>query len=621
MDRNNLLAILLIGIVIVGYSIWISTTQEDNPKNIQNFNERVDSLKNNDTITEVKEEVLEKLDDSVTVQNKFGRYFSNFTFGNERIITIEADYYIAKISSKGAGLIKWQLKDYKQWNQSPAQLIWENDKQLYLNFISQDGKRIDSRELFYELKGLEKDYYKISGDEKLSFNFSLNFDSDKSLKKNFVFYGNKYHFETDIKLHNLDNVIPKRGYNYSWENGLKYQEYNTIDESNEALSLASFNDEPRELDASEDEENKLAVKGTNFDYAGIKTKYFALAIKTEMKDGTVDLFGTKEQTKNEGVVEHYDLQIRVPYDGGVQTNSFLVFLGPLDSEIIESYGFGGMMNYGWWIFRYIGQAIFQFLTFLQKFIPNWGIVIIIFSIILKLMLYPLTAPQMRSSQKMKLLSPQMTKIREKYKDDMQKQQKEIMSLYSDYGVNPMGGCFPMLLQMPILYTLWTVFRTNINLRQSDFAFWINDLSVPDTIVDFGFSLMGLKSISGLALAMGVTMFFQQKLTVTDPRQKSLIYMMPVMFTLMFSYFPSGLNLYYFVFNLIGISQQIYINKYSKSTLSLEQMKASPKKESWMQKKMKQAQEMAEHQQQGKSGSPNLNKYIKEPKRRDTKRKK
>jgi YidC/Oxa1 family membrane protein insertase len=311
------------------------------------------------------------------------------------------------------------------------------------------------------------------------------------------------------------------------------------------------------------------------------------------------------------------MQIRVPYEGGTQTNSFLVFIGPLESELVESYGFGSLVDYGWWIFRYIGIAIFQILSLLQTFIPNWGITIIIFSIFLKILLYPLSAPQMRSSQKMKLLAPQITKIREKYKDDMQKQQKETMSLYSDYGVNPMGGCLPMLLQMPILYTLWTVFRSNINLRQADFAFWIHDLSIPDTIVDFGFSMMGLKSISGLALAMGVTMFVQQKLTITDPRQKSLVYMMPIMFTLMFSSFPSGLNLYYFMFNLIGIGQQVYINKFSKATLSLDQMKQSPKKESWLQKKMAQAQEMAEMQQKAKAGGggANLNKYMKEQKKK------
>ena len=619
MDRNNLLAILLIGIIIISYLLWMGTSEK--PKNTKQFTEKVDSIakakEKENELALSKNPAL----DSAQKANKYGKYFTQFVNGSERVITIETDYYIAKLTSKGAAVTKWELKNYKQWNGNNAQLIWSKDKQVFLNFISDDGKRIDSRDLFFDFSGLDKDYYKLSGEQKLSFKSSLNFGDNKSLVKTFTFYGNKYHFENDITLSNLDNIIPRRGYNFAWLNGLKYQEHNTIDESSEAQALAVFNNESQDIDATEDEDVKASPKGTNFEFAGIKSKYFAVAFKTKLKDATVDLRGFKKHTANEGVVEHYDMQVRVPYDGGIQTNSFLVYIGPLDPDIIESYGFGHLINYGWWIFRYIGHAIFQFLSLLQQFIPNWGLTIIVFSVILKILLYPLSAPQMRSSQKMRLLSPQMSEIREKYKDDMQKQQREIMNLYSEYGVNPMGGCFPTLLQMPILYTLWTVFRTNLNLRQSDFAFWIHDLSVPDTILDFGFSFMGLKSISGLALLMGVTMFIQQKLTITDPRQKSLVYVMPVMFTLMFSNFPSGLNLYYFMFNLIGIGQQIYINKYSSQTLTLEQLKQAPKKESWMQKKMKQAQELAELQQKGKLGGPNLSKYTKEPKRRDTHRKK
>lgn len=618
MDRNNLLAILLIGIIIIGYSLWMSSTQEET--NTKEFTEKVDSLKNENEKPAFSNSQILPLD-STQKSKKYGKYFTQFATGQERVITIETDKYIAKLSSKGAAISKWQLKDYKKWDGDPSQLIWKDDKQVFMNFLSDDGKKIDSRDLFFDFSNLEKNYYKITGDQKISFRVALNLEDEKSIVKSFTFFGDKYHFENDITLNNLDNIIPRRGYNLAWTHGLKYQEYNTIDESNEAIAMAVFNDESQEIDATEDEIVTSSPKGTSFEYAGIKSKYFAFAIKTELEDATVDLKGYKKNTKNEGVVEYYDLQLRVPYEGGKQTNSFLVYIGPLDSDIIQSYGFNHLINYGWWIFRYIGQAIFQFLSFLQSFIPNWGVTIIIFSIFLKFALYPLSAPQMRSSQKMKLLAPQMTQIREKYKDDMQKQQRETMNLYSEYGVNPMGGCLPMLLQMPILYTLWTVFRTNLNLRQADFAFWIHDLSMPDTIIDFGFSLMGLKSISGLALLMGVTMFVQQKLTITDPRQKSLVYMMPIMFTLMFSNFPSGLNLYYFMFNLIGIGQQIYINKFSSKTLTLEQMKQSPKKESWMQKKMKQAQEMAEMQQKGQLGGPNLNKYIKEPKRRDTKRKK
>ncbi|HOQ49564.1 MAG TPA: membrane protein insertase YidC, partial [Candidatus Kapabacteria bacterium] len=233
--------------------------------------------------------------------------------------------------------------------------------------------------------------------------------------------------------------------------------------------------------------------------------------------------------------------------------------------------------------------------FVHKFVPNYGIAILIFSLIIKILLHPLSITQMRSAQKMQLLSPEMEKIRTKYKDDQQAQQKEIMKLYSEYGINPASGCLPLLLQMPILFALWAVLRSAIELRQEPFIWWITDLSMPDKILSFGFSFLGMSHLSGLALLMGATMFIQQKMTITDPRQKAMVYMMPIMFVFLFSNFPSGLNLYYFFFNLLSIAQQIYINKFSKKRLTLEDLKKMPKKEGWLQRKMREAQELAEAQ--------------------------
>jgi len=159
----------------------------------------------------------------------------------------------------------------------------------------------------------------------------------------------------------------------------------------------------------------------------------------------------------------------------------------------------------------------------------------------------------------------MTEIREKHKEDPQKMNQQIMRLYKEYGVNPAGGCLPMLLQLPILYALWAVFGSTIELRQAHFIWWIQDLASPDVIATLPakIPIFGIDKISGLALAMGVTMFIQQKMTVKDPKQKMMVWMMPVMMTLLFTNFPSGLNLYYFVFNLLSIVQQSYINKIHK----------------------------------------------------------
>jgi YidC/Oxa1 family membrane protein insertase len=169
-------------------------------------------------------------------------------------------------------------------------------------------------------------------------------------------------------------------------------------------------------------------------------------------------------------------------------------------------------------------------------------------------------------KKMQALQPMMQEIRDKFKDDPQKMNQHIMNLYKDYGVNPAAGCLPLVLQMPILYALYNVFSSSIELRQAAFVGWIKDLSIPDVLIHLPFKLpiIGTSDLSGLALAMGITMFLQQKMTVTDPRQKAMVWMMPLMMTLLFNSFPSGLNLYYFVFNLLSIGQQMYVNKQHES---------------------------------------------------------
>ena len=158
----------------------------------------------------------------------------------------------------------------------------------------------------------------------------------------------------------------------------------------------------------------------------------------------------------------------------------------------------------------------------------------------------------------------MQELREKYKSDPNTMNLKTMELYRDYGVNPAGGCLPLLLQLPILYTLYSLFTASIELRQSPFVLWITDLSAPDVLIPLPFMLPLLGNhISGLTIAMGVTMFFQQKQSVTDPNQKAMIWMMPIMMTVMFNFFPAGLNLYYFTFNILSIGQQYYFNQRHK----------------------------------------------------------
>lgn len=606
MDKKSIIAVVLISVIVVVWMYW-QQSQYVPPVKGKTDTIEAKSMLTPDTNLIDKEIIATPETELNTVSEnlnneafnrQFGPSFSPFASGDKKIITIENDLLIAKISSKGLSLISWELKNYKKWDQAPTQLIWNKKGELYLEFTSMEGASIDTRDLYFELEDDYKNSYRISGDKKLKISAKVEVAPGKYLRKTMTFSGDSYVISQNIELNNLDNVIPSRGYNYVWSNGLRYQEGNSVDESQSAIGLVAQNGDIAEINTSD---KKIEEEFTGvIDYVALKIKYFGVAAIPEpgtIYDGTVDMTGTHENVSNEGQVEKYGFSFRIPYDGGKKVNKFDIFIGPLDYDLVKSLGLQELVSLGWrYGIRQIGEYfMLPLFTFIHKYIPNYGFSIIIFAILIKFMLYPLSIQQMRSASKMKLLQPEMEKIREKYKDDNTKQSQETMKLYGQYGVNPMGGCFPMLLQMPILFALWSVLRNAIDLRQSEFMWWITDLSIPDKIVDFGFSFLGLTSLSGLAILMGVAMFFQQKLTITDPRQKSMIYMMPIMFVFMFSNFPAGLNLYYFMFNILGIGQQIYINKFSKNKLTLADLKKSPKKEGWMQRKMREAQELAEQQ--------------------------
>ncbi|MDQ1266889.1 MAG: YidC/Oxa1 family rane protein insertase [Bacteroidota bacterium] len=608
MDKKSLLGLGAITLVVIVWLIYTSVnTQppEVSKQNTEEYRKEADSSVTEKAAEEEKpaETVQEatipvKEQDSSKLAAKYGSAFLPFINGENREITIQTDLVTAKLTNKGAALTYWQLKKYDKWDKVPSQLIQNKEGELYLKFLTMQGKKIDSRDFFFSF---DKNYnvINLSKDDSVTITAYLKINTHSAIVKKFTFYGNKYHIDCSVSIENLDDFIPSRGYDFYWSKGLKNQEHNSVDESNDAVAMVSMNGSTEELNADGDNAVKSSSSGI-IDYAGIKSKYFGVAIIPVTKDkfdGTVDLEGSLKHVKKEGIVEYYSMSFRIPYRGGVETQNFRVYIGPLDYDIVTDYGLGDMINFGWkWLVRPIGEFfMLPIFKFIHSIVPNYGIAIILFSILMKFLLYPLSIQQLRSSQKMQIIAPEVNAMREKFKDDQTRQQQETMKLYSEYGINPMGGCLPLILQMPILYALWSVLRTAIDLRHAHFFWWITDLSAPDIILMLPFKILFIESFSGLALFMGITMFFQQKMTVTDPRQKAMVYMMPVMFTLMFSSFPSGLNLYYFMFNLLSILQQVYINKFSRKKPTLADLKRMPKKEGWLQRKMREAQDIAASQ--------------------------
>lgn len=620
MDKKSIISVVLISIIVVVWMYW-QQSQIPPPKPVQKSDTVQKALSadldtNNAKQLSDESAALSQSEGSpdekqILLTRQYGPSFVKFARGERKVITIENELLKAKISSKGFTILKWELKNYKKWDKVPSQLIGDNKGELFLTFVSMEGANIDTRNLYFELEKDYKSYYKLSGEKQITISAKLEVKPGTYIRKTITFTGNSYVINQNIELDGMDDLIPSRGYNYVWGSGVRYQEGNSVDESQSAMGMISQNGVIEEINTSD---KKIDQEFTGIiDYATVKIKYFGVAIIPEpgkTYDGTVDIYGTHEKVRNEGQIEKYGLSFRMPYDGGKKVNKFDIFIGPLEYDLVKSLDLQEMISLGWrYGIRQIGEYfMLPLFSFVHDYVPNWGITIIIFSILIKLILYPLSIQQMRSASKMKVLQPEIEKLREKYKDENTKLSQETMKLYGEYGVNPMGGYLPMILQMPILFASWSVLRNAIDLRQSEFIWWMTDLSIPDKIVEFGFSFMGLTHLSGLAVLMGVAMFFQQKMTVTDPRQKSMIYIMPLMFTFMFANFPSGLNLYYFMFNLIGIAQQVYINKFSKNTPSLTEMKRTPKKEGWMQRKMREAQELAEQQGRSIPGQSSKNQH-------------
>lgn len=501
--------------------------------------------------------------------DSLGALFGHLASGEEKILTVETDLYTAEVSTRGGLLRKWHLTRYRTWDGHPVAMVeYARGGDLSLLFTSADGRLVSTRGLYFRAPYAPWTRIRLAEGESRTVEFTLPIAADRSIVKRLTFTGGRYSVESRVELRNCAPVIANYEYQITWDTGLRPAEHNSVDEAGFAKAFAFAGDELAEVDATDPAQpHEQDINGST-QWVAVRNKYFAVAVIPD--SGTAQgafLQGRRTMEADHGVREDYALALKIPFRGApVEAAGATVYLGPLEFDVLRSYnrGLDRMMSLGAaWIIRPISEYVMlPLFAALRWLIPNYGLVIIVFALIIKIALHPLTKSSMASMRRMQALQPMLAEIREKHKDDPQKLNQAMMNLYRDYGINPAGGCLPLLLQMPILFALYAVFSSAIELRQAPFAGWITDLSIPDTIVTLPFTipLFGISAVSGLALAMGVTMFVQQKQTVTDPRQKALVWMMPVMMTLLFNNFPSGLNLYYFVFNILSIGQQYFVNK-------------------------------------------------------------
>ncbi len=611
MDKQATLGFVLIFLVLFVWIYFFSPKPEPQPVKQQDSTivQRTDSVQIQQQ-PQVQQQQTETAQDTTTL----GRSFAQT--GSEKIVTVENDLVKMEFTSKGGRIRRVYMKKYETWYAKNDSGFYYNHVQLVnskvdggdlsLVFLSKQGRKINTASANFELEG-NNTYYNLSKTDTLTLSFVFRVDDDSYIQKNYIFKGQEYTTQLDVIFNNMNEYITGGKYDLVWNNGINFAEGNTVDESNYANASVYAGDEQVVINSDGDVEKK-EIRGI-FDWAAVRSKYFAVVVSPlkENDEHSIYIEGELKRFKNSGVAERYSLQISNPLtQENQQVDSYILYTGPIDYGILKSYGknfeklydFGSLFGLKFIIRPISEYVLLPLFKFLHMFIPNYGFVIIVFALIIKFALYPLTKGQMKSMQKMQKLQPKIQEIKAKYKDDMQKQQSETMKLYSTYGINPLGGgCLPLLLQMPIFVALWSLFNVAIELRQQPFILWIQNLSAPDVIMNMPFSLplLGLSQVSGLAVLMGITMFIQQKMSIKDPSQKALVYVMPVMFTLMFMALPAGLNLYYFMFNLFSILQQWYVNHQHKD-VELVPVK-NPKKGGFMAKIMEAAENQQKIQQE------------------------
>ncbi len=618
MDKQTTIAFILIGAVLV---VWLFLNAPE-PTEKKGSEKDSAGLVQDTTIgkTDIPPEVnitKETIDDVVDSEQT-DLSVLNDTSKAGRIITIENDVVIIELSTRGANIHKVYLKKFNNWYSRG-----ENDNSFYknsvqlinyslgnaydLSFVTTEGKAVSTGDYLFETDEV-KSRVVFNNEDSLQISFTLEFFEGRYIQKNYTFYKNRYKFRSTIDLVGMNNIISNSTYDVVWETGIRGVEENSVNEANYSNASVYYGDEQVIIDASSIDESESEDFNGRIDWVAVRNKYFA-AIMIPQNPNDVEgayLEGYSVPLKDMGIKEIYSARITVPFKNTIhEKQSFTIYIGPVDYDGLKDLGHSlqALVDFGSFFgLKFIVRPIAEFVllplfNFIHNFIPNFGFVIIVFSLIIKIVLYPLTKTSYQSMKKMQLLQPKIAEIKEKFKDDAQKMNKETMRLYKLYGVNPAGGCLPLLLQMPIFIALWGLFQTAIELRQQPFMFWINDLSNPDVIYDLGFKLplFGIQQISGLAMLMGITTFFQQKMTMKDPKQKQLVYIMPVMLTILFMTFPSGLNLYYFMFNVFSIAQQYYIN-HKHDGMVLEPVKDADKKKGFMSKLMEAAEKQAQSQQ-------------------------
>jgi YidC/Oxa1 family membrane protein insertase len=473
---------------------------------------------------------------------------------NARDIRVETDLFTAVISENGGVLKSMQLKNYKEENtaDSPGiDLVNSDDTKGYpLNFSW--GSAVPQN-LYFKSATANVEFSEGKG------SLSMVADAGNGLRlvRTYTFSKDNYLIDLDVAVQNQsDHPLQGTPQLYQINTPFHKKSGNPANRFLFRGPTSYIGGELHEVKSKKFADGPQTLQGA-IEWAGYEGNYFLRAMVPLENAGTsYSMEGTEDLTRTMLAGNLDTLQ-----PGTEKSYKYKILYGPKKVTILREAGYNleRAVNFGW--FDVIARPTLWLLNFLYSYVGNYGIAIILVTCMFKLVFWPISQKGMKSMKNMQKLQPKMVKIKEKYKDDPTKMNQEVMNLYKTYKVNPLGGCLPMLLQIPVFFALYRVLLMAVELRHAPFMLWITDLSAPDRLW-IGFNIPYLGGIPVLTLMMGASMWLQQKMTPTtaDPTQAKIMQFLPLIFTFMFLNFASGLVLYWFINNLLSILQQQLINR-------------------------------------------------------------
>jgi len=491
-------------------------------------------------------------------------------------VVVRTPLYQLRLTTAGGTLTELLLLDYELQGDGKVNLIPEEQDPAHrdalgLSLTTTTGE-IDLTKAQFEVQGdlsLTGELVLQAGDRPRRLTLRCPARSGGAILQHYLFDAESYVIGYELEIERGPDLAGVSGYTLLWDRGL------ATTEANEKDDWASFKASARVDGAVHQRKmggfgggsgEKTDTQAGDIDWVSLQTKYFTVAIIPESQEiGTVRL-------QSEGRTHRLGMDLTHPTAwrrGPVET--YRLYMGPIDYALLKQQGRGleEIVDLGWKFVRPVSKVILSFMNFLYGVIPNYGVVILILSTLTQFLFWPLTQKSFTSMRKMQNLQPMVQALKERYKDNPQEMNRQMMALWKKEGVNPMGGCMPMVVQIPVLFALYAVLRSSIDLRGAPFILWMDNLAAPDVLFTLPISLPFLgNAFSLLPLLMGAAMIWRSAMSPTMPsttpgaaqQQMLMKWFMPIMMIVIFYNMPSGLVLYWLVNSLLGIWQQVLINR-------------------------------------------------------------